>query len=213
MHRITPLSAFSQRGCQVQEEEVLVRRAQQQDQEALSQIFETYFDRLYKYVSSRILNRVEAEDVTQQVVLKVLQSLPRYQWRGMPFSAWLFRIARNMVIDYYRVRGKVKNVPLEAALCQNGDDPVKMAEQSLTLEEVHQAMSKLSESQQEVLRLRFAGELSVSEVAGVMGKSQGAVKALQHSAVVALRRIVVGDSREKVREEEYFPSFRRVPGA
>jgi RNA polymerase sigma-70 factor (ECF subfamily) len=196
MHRITPTLVFSQRGCQVHEEESLVRRAQQQDQEALSEIFEIYFDRLYSYMASRIGNRAEAEDMTQQVFLKVLQSLPRYRWRGMPFSAWLFRIARNLVIDYHRGQGRARTVPLETALCRDSDDPVQIAEQRLTLEEVNQALSQLSESQQDVIRLRFAGELSVAEVAGIMGKSEGAIKALQHSAMVALRRVLLVGERE-----------------
>ncbi len=175
----------------MQEEESLVRRAQQQDQEALSEIFEAYFDRLYRYVAFRINNRTEAEDVTQQVFVKVLQALPRYRWRGMPFAAWIFRIARNSIIDYHRKRRKTRELPLETALSQDGDDPAQIAEQNLVLEEVNQALSRLRESQQEVLRLRFAGELSVAEVARVMGKSEGAVKALQHSSLSALRRILM----------------------
>ena len=79
----------------MQNEESLVRRAQQHDHEAFAQLYEEYFDKIYRYVTLRIGNETEAEDVTQQVFLNALQSIPSFKWKGIPFSAWLFRIAHN----------------------------------------------------------------------------------------------------------------------
>jgi len=84
---------------QVQDEESLVRRAQQRDQEAFAQLYEENFDKIYRYVVLRIGSKTEAEDMTQQVFLNALQSISSFRWKGVPFSAWLFRIARNQVVD------------------------------------------------------------------------------------------------------------------
>ena len=213
MHRIIPDWLLAAGGCQVQEEESLVRRAQQQDQAALSEIFETYFGRLYRYVVLRIGDRAEAEDVTQQVFMKVLRSLPGYRWTGTPFSAWLFRIARNLVIDYHRSRRRTRELSREIVDSGDGRDPVQMAEDSLALDEVSRVFPMLTELQQEVLRLRFAGELSVAEAARAMGKTDGAVKALQHSAVDALRRILGEDNKRTNHGQEGRAGLRGVPGA
>ena len=171
----------------MQEEESLVRRAQQYDQEAFAQLYEEHFDKIYRYVTIRIGDRMDAEDVSQQVFIKVLQSISSFKWRGIPFSAWLFRIAHNQVIDYLRKK-KRATVPLDESLASSEDNPQLIAEQRLDIEQLVLAVQRLTEAQREVISLRFAGELPIAQVAEVMGKSQGAVKALQHSAIVALRK-------------------------
>ena len=171
----------------MQEEESLVRRAQQYDQEAFAQLYEEHFDKIYRYVTIRIGDRMDAEDVSQQVFIKALQSISSFKWRGIPFSAWLFRIAHNQVIDYLRKK-KRATVPLDESLASSEDNPQLIAEQRLDIEQLVLAAQRLTEAQREVISLRFAGELPIAQVAEVMGKSQGAVKALQHSAIVALRK-------------------------
>jgi RNA polymerase sigma-70 factor (ECF subfamily) len=130
--------------------------------------------------------------MTQQVFLNVLQSISAYKWKGMPFTSWLYRIAHNQVVDYLRKKSKRATVPLDESLPipAAGSDPKYEVERKVTIEEVAIAARKLTPAQQEVISLRFAGELSIGEVAGVMGKSEGAVKALQHSAIVALRKVL-----------------------
>jgi RNA polymerase sigma-70 factor (ECF subfamily) len=174
----------------VQDEESLVRRAQQRDQVALTQLYEENFDKIYRYIVLKIGDRTEAEDMTQQVFLNALKSISSFKWKGMPFSAWLFRIARNQVIDHVRKRSRKITVPLDESLVSGGSDPVQVTERKLEIEELALATKKLTKAQQEVISLRFAGELSVAEVARAMGKSEGAVKALQHSAIVALRKVL-----------------------
>ena len=173
------------------EEESLVRRAQQQDQQAFTQLYEEHFDKIYRYVALRMGDRVEAEDITQQVFLKALRSISTFRWKGIPFSAWLFRIAHNQVVDYLRKKTKQATVPIEDSVISSGNDPQLLIEQTWSIEQLISATRRLTEAQREVISLRFTSELPISQVAGIMGKSEGAVKALQHSAIVALRKVLV----------------------
>ena len=176
----------------MQDEESLVRQAQQRDQEAFSRLYEENFDKIYRYVVLRIGNKVEAEDMTQQVFVNALQSISSYKWRGVPFSAWLFRIAHNQVIDYMRKGKKQATVPLDESLVGHDSNPQQITERKLDIEQLLSATKQLTEAQREVISLRFTSELSGAQVAKVMGKSEGAVKALQHSAIVALRKTLSG---------------------
>lgn len=174
----------------MQDEQSLVRRAQQHDQAALTQIYEENFDRIYRYIVLKIGDRTEAEDMTQQVFLSVLKSISSYKWQGMPFTSWLYRIAHNQVVDFLRKKSRRAFVPLDESMPSMKDDPESAALQRLEIEGLALAAKKLTAAQREVISLRFAAELSVAEVARVMGKSEGAVKALQHSAIVALRKVM-----------------------
>lgn len=171
----------------MQDEETLVRQAQQHDQEAFGQLYEANFNKIYRYIVLRIGNETEAEDVTQQVFIKALQSISSFRWKGVPFSAWLFRIAHNQVIDYLRKKGKQATVYLNESL-SNDDNPQLATERKLDIEQLILATKHLTKAQREVICLRFTSELPTAQVAKVMGKSEGAVKALQHSAIVALRK-------------------------
>lgn len=175
----------------MQNEGSLVRRAQQRDPVALTQLYEENFDRIYRYIVLKIGDRTEAEDMTQQVFLNALKSISSFKWKGMPFSSWLYRIAHNQVVDYLRKKGKRATVPLDESMKAGNDDPGHAAERKTEIEELAAATQKLTRLQQEVISLRFGGELSVAEVAKVMGKSEGAIKALQHSAIAALRKVML----------------------
>ncbi len=184
----------------MQDEESLVQRAKQRDQKAFAQLYEEYFDRIYRYVALKIGDKTEAEDMTQQVFLKALQSISSFKWKGIPFSAWLYRIAHNQVVDYLR---KKKNRPatlLDDSLVSSNSDsnPQLMTERNLDIEQLLSATQRLTEAQREVISLRFAGELSTAQVAKIMGRSQGAIKALQHSAIVALRKALLVGNNEQV---------------
>lgn len=172
----------------MQDEESLVRRAQRGNEEAFVQLYEGYFNKIYRYIAIRVGNEMEAEDITQQVFLKALQSIGSFKWKGRPFSAWLFRIAHNQVVDYLRKKARRTTVPLDEMLVSVDHDPQEEIERELDLEQLASAMRYLTPAQREVISLRFTSELATAEVAKVMGKSQGAVKALQHSAIVTLRK-------------------------
>jgi RNA polymerase sigma-70 factor (ECF subfamily) len=176
----------------VQDEATLVQRAKQGDEEAFAQLYEDYFDKVYRYVTIKIGDKMEAEDITQQVFLKAIRSISSFKWRGVPFSAWLFRIAHNQVVDYFRKHKKKITVALEESMIVDDDgDPREMLDRKLDGERLAAASRNLTAAQQEVISLRFAGEMSIAEVARAMGRSEGAVKALQHSAIVSLRKILV----------------------
>jgi len=172
----------------VQNEESLVRRAQQHDQAAFAQLYEANFNKIYRYVALRIGNETEAEDVTQQVFINALKSISSFRWKGIPFSAWLFRIAHNQVVDYLRKKTRQATAPLDESLVSHDDNLQLATERKLDIEQLVSATRHLTQAQREVISLRFAGELPIAQVAKVMGKSQGAIKALQHSAIVALRK-------------------------
>jgi RNA polymerase sigma-70 factor (ECF subfamily) len=172
----------------VQGEESLIQRAKQHDQVALTQLYEENFDRIYRYIVLKIGDRTEAEDMTQQVFLNAIQSISSYNWKGMPFSSWLYRIAHNQIVDHFRKKSRRITVPLDESMPAIGDDPKHAVEQKIEIEEIVAATKGLTRAQQEVISLRFGGELSVAEVARTMHKSEGAVKAMQHSAIVALRK-------------------------
>ena len=180
----------------MQQEESLVRRAQGGEPEAFAQLYEAHFNKMYRYIALRVRNQADAEDLTQQVFLKALESIGSYRWRGMPFSSWLFRIAHNQVVDHFRKRRKEKTLPLDEARAVSSADPTLLAEQRLRLEQLAVAYEQLTEAQREVISLRLAGGLSVAETAKVMAKSEGAVKVLQHDALVKLRRILSSSNEE-----------------
>ncbi len=174
----------------MQDEQSRVRRAKEHDQIALTQLYEENFDKIYRYIVLKIGDRAEAEDMTQQVFLNALKSISSYKWKGMPFSAWLFRIAHNQVVDHYRRKSRSTTVPLDENIASGYDNPGREAERKMEIEEMNRATKQLTNAQQEVISLRFAGELSIAEVARVMRKSEGAIKALQHAAIISLRKIM-----------------------
>ena len=155
-------------------------------------MYEKYFDKIYRYIAVKVGDRMEAEDITQQVFLKAIKSISSFKWRGFPFSSWLFRIAHNQVVDYLRKKKKQATLALDDNVLTSKDNPEALLEQKLNLEQLATATKKLTSAQQEVISLRFAGELPIAQVAKVMGKSEGAVKALQHSAIVSLRKALMG---------------------
>jgi RNA polymerase sigma-70 factor, ECF subfamily len=178
----------------LQDENNLVQRAQKNDSQAFAEIYEAYFDKIYRYIAMRIRNEMEAEDLTQQVFMKVLHSISSYKSQGVPFSSWIYRIAHNQVVDFLRQHNKKATVDIEGLpLPDTADDPQHILEKEYAVGELKKAMQNLTESQREVLALRFTSEMPIAECAGIMGKSQGAIKALQHSAVQALRKALVGN--------------------
>jgi len=181
-------------GLEVHREEGLVRRAQRREPEAFGQLYEEHFDRIYRYVMLRVRNQEDAEDITQQVFLKALEKIGSYRWRGMPFASWLFRIAHNLVVDYWKKKSREKVVAVAPEeideMAASPNDPAALAELNFDMKQLAAACDRLTDGQREIISLRFAGGLSVAESAKVMGKSEGAVKVLQHAALVKLRRIL-----------------------
>ena len=167
---------------------------------ALADLYDDYFDKIARYIATHIGNRDDAEDLAGEVFLRALKSVASFKERGIPMGAWLFRIAHNLMVDHLRKWSKRKRVPLDEALTvADNSDPGEEAIQNIQFAEVQQAMVHLSPAQQEVVALRFAGGLSSAEVAQVMGRSNGAVRELQHAALKSLRRLLASDIKQDAR--------------
>ncbi len=184
----------------MQNEEGLVQRARQGDRQAFAALYEEHFDRIYRYIALRIEDRMEAEDMTQQVFLKALQSIHSYSMKGVPFSSWLYRIAHNQMVDHIRkVKARATFILDDEDRTAGEGNPESMVERSFDIERLLKAVKHLTDAQREVVSLRFVAEQPIAEVARIMGKSEGAIKSLQHSAIEALRRNMQVNADERSR--------------
>ncbi|MBE0479827.1 MAG: sigma-70 family RNA polymerase sigma factor [Dehalococcoidia bacterium] len=170
------------------DEEALAHAIRRGDADAWAGLYEDYFPRVYRYIAVRIKDRTEAEDLAGQVFLKAVEAGRSFTWRGAPVSSWLFRIARNQVIDYLRLRKYRQAVPLDNEVPGSGAGPDDLAAVACELARLVQAIGELTGAQRDVIELRFTAGLPTAEVARVLGKSPSAVKAMQHSALESLRR-------------------------
>lgn len=172
-------------------EREIVDAAREGDEAALAELYSRYFPRVYRYILARMGNPYDAEDLTEEVFLRVLDAIDRFQWREAPFSAWLFRIAHNAVISQRRKEGaRGRSSPLSEALPVDSQGPEDMVETRLALNEVMKAAETLPEAQRRVISLRFAAGLSVAETARAMDKGEGNVKVIQHKAITKLREML-----------------------
>jgi len=172
-------------------ERAIVDAAKAGDEAALAELYSLYFPRVYRYILARMGNPYDAEDLTEEVFLRVLDAIERFQWREAPFSAWLFRIAHNAVISQRRKDGaRGRSSPLSEALPVDSQGPEEMVENRLALNEIMKAAETLPEAQRRVISLRFAAGLTVAETARAMGKGEGNVKVIQHKAIAKLREML-----------------------
>ena len=172
-------------------ERPLVDAARAGDEAALSELYTLYFPRVYRYILARTGNTYDAEDLAEEVFIRVLDAIERFQWREAPFSAWLFRIAHNAVISQRRKDGaRGRPAPLTEGLSVGSQGPAELVENRLVLNEVMRAAQGLPDAQRQVISLRFAAGLSVAETARAMGKGEGNVKVIQHKAIAKLREML-----------------------
>lgn len=179
---------------QPDDERSWVEKARTGDAEAIGVLYERYFERIYRYVYLKVSDPVEAEDITEQVFLKVIEAISGFQWQGSSFASWLYRIAHNQVVDTLRQHSRRPQVPLEPlgdALPSEGKDPHFYAEQSDFRDHLRDAMTELTDLQAQVINLKFGAGLSNAEVADVLQRSEGAVKALQYSALQNLHKLMM----------------------
>jgi RNA polymerase sigma-70 factor, ECF subfamily len=170
----------------------LIERVRKGDQDAARTLYERYFDRIYNYVYARLGRAEDAEDLAIDTMTRSLTRLDQFQDQGVAFSSWVYKIAHNATIDHYRRHGKVTLVSLEQATLPQSADPSELAVEQLSNEDLRIALRALTDEQQQVLILRFFQDLTAAQVAGIMGKSVGAVQALQHRALSSLERTLQG---------------------
>jgi RNA polymerase sigma-70 factor (ECF subfamily) len=167
----------------------LVERAQKGERQALEELYLLHFDRIYSYLHMSVGNRHDAEDITTQVFLRMLESIGKFRWQAAPFSAWLFRIAHNLAMDHFRARRRWQ--PEEDVPEQPGEEEPSaetMAMQSIGRQSMLELIENLSGEQQQVLTLKFVFNFPNGDVATILGKTEGAIKSLQHRALVSLQK-------------------------
>jgi RNA polymerase sigma-70 factor (ECF subfamily) len=176
---------------QAQSDRQIVDAARAGDEQALSELYLLYFPRVYRYILARTGNQYDAEDLAEEVFMKVLEAIDRFQWREAPFSAWLFRIAHNALISKRRKEtSRGKSTQLTDVYATDADGPEILVESRLAVREVMAAAEKLPEAQRQVIALRFGAGLTVAETARAMGKGDGNVKVIQHKAIAKLREMM-----------------------
>jgi RNA polymerase sigma-70 factor (ECF subfamily) len=168
--------------------ERLVQQAKNGDADAFAEIFDHYHEPIYRYVASRVRRPLDAEDLTQSVFVKALEALPRYEVRGIPFGGWLFRLARNAVIDFVRTRHEHADLEIVHERLTDDPTPDEIIVTRDQIDEVSAALAALTAEQRDAIALRFFGGLSAREAAEAMGKQEGTVRGLQFRAIAALRR-------------------------
>ena len=175
------------KGSDNQQEEQLLIEAAQQDPSRFAELYELHFERVYAYIARRVRERSAAEELTSHVFHQALANLGKFKWRGAPFAAWLFRIAANSIADRAQrlLRESVREPALQASALVAGPEP--NLEQIETLARVYRLVDELPWDQRYVIRLRFAEEKSIREIAQKLSRSEGAIKQLQFRALQNLR--------------------------
>ncbi|MBI5030927.1 MAG: sigma-70 family RNA polymerase sigma factor [Chloroflexi bacterium] len=159
------------------------------DAPTFARLYSYYVDKIFKYVYNKIGKSVEAEDLTAQVFMKAWQAIGRYRRTEYPFSAWLFKIAHNLVVDYFRTRREVLSIERLPFEIDAGNDSLDMmAQRTLTAADLRKAIAQLTEAQRQVIVLKFLEGYSTEETARIISKDKGAVRALQHRALLALKQ-------------------------
>ena len=168
--------------------ERFVEAAKDGDPEAFGALFDHFYAPVYRYVASRVGRPSDAEDLAQLVFVKALEALPRYELRGVPFGGWLFRLARNVVIDHVRTRREHVTLDIIVQQSTEDDGPDELAALRQDMDSVAFALRRLTPEQREAIQLRFFAGLSAREAAIAMGRQEGTVRGLQFRAIAALRR-------------------------
>jgi RNA polymerase sigma-70 factor (ECF subfamily) len=173
----------------------LLERAGKNDAVALAEIYDRYAEPIYRYLYRYLGDAVQAEDLTGEVFLKLLQVLNTRRAPRERLQGWLYRVAHNLAMDYFRQQSKGTTVSLDEEWVAGGDPPSLVVEKRQTQQRLRAAVRRLTADQQQVILLRFGEGLRLAEVGQLMGKSEGAVKILQHRAVNRLRRFLDREER------------------
>jgi RNA polymerase sigma-70 factor (ECF subfamily) len=178
----------------VRDEASLLERAKEYDPSALGEIYDRYCVRIHNYIYRRVGNAHLAEDLTAEVFVRMLQAARSDKFARTSLSAWLYRIAHNLVVDHFRSQPQWEVQPWDEGLRAAVDDPTVAIEAELAQQGLRAALSHLTQEQQQVIVLRFGEGLSAPQIAEILDTSEGAVRALQHRALASLRRVMKRES-------------------
>jgi RNA polymerase sigma-70 factor (ECF subfamily) len=169
----------------------LVERAANGSFGAFGELYSIYLDQIYRYVFYQVRDKMAAEDLTEEIFLKAWEAIGRYKQKSLAFSAWLYRIAHNHVVDYFRTRRQ--HVALDELMPAASGNPAQEAEEKLMQQELAQAISYLPPEQKQIIILKFIEGLDNQEIAQIMRKRQGAIRVMQMRALTALRQILTSE--------------------
>lgn len=168
----------------------LVLRAIRRDPDAFGELYDRYVDGIYRYLAFRVRNPTDAEDLAEQVFLRAWQAIESYRPTGRPFSAWLYSIARNLVIDHFRAARPNAELPEDTLAPAGFAEPATILDQTLAMDRFRESLQKLTSDQQQVIILRFIEGLGYEDVAEAIGKTSGTVRVIQHRALAKLRQLL-----------------------
>jgi RNA polymerase sigma-70 factor (ECF subfamily) len=170
-------------------EDLVLSRAAQGDGEAFGLLYERYVERIYNYIYYRIGSVYDAEDLTERVFMRALRHITRYRDRGVPFTAWLYRIAHNLVANWHRDNSRRKEIPLDDGILtpSHGEHPETELLISEERERLMVVIRRLPPDRQQLLILKFVEHFSNAEIGQIMGRTEGAVKSLYHRTLLAIR--------------------------
>lgn len=168
----------------------LLERAREYDAQALAEIYDRYAEPIYRYLYRYVGDAAQAEDLASEVFLRLLQVLGTYRAPRDRLQGWLYRVAHNLAMDSFRQASKGATLSLDEGLVAAGDSPPSIVEKRQDQQQLRMAISQLTPDQQQVILLRFGEGFKIAEVSRLMGKSEGAVKVLQHRAVKRLRKLL-----------------------
>lgn len=173
-------------------DDALIRRAQALDPGALAELYDRHFDGIYRYLYTRVRHQADAEDLTEQVFLKMVDSIQRYRPRGVAFSSWLYRIAHNLLVDRYRRSGRdALELTYQVRDTRPHADPAGLLQNSEDRMQLRDAIRRLTPEQQRVITMRFIDNLDISEIARLMRRRPGAIHSMQHRALASLYRFLL----------------------
>ncbi len=177
---------------EIQDEKKLLKLASQGNKEAFGLLYENYVDRIYNYVYYRTGNVHDAEDLTARVFQRAMKHITKYQDRGVPFSAWLYRIAHNLVVNWHRDRSRKKEIAITEAMAipSKHKHPEAALQQNEAQDALLRLIRRLPPDRQQLLILKFVEHYSNAEIGEIMGRSEGAVKSLYHRTLLSLRQHV-----------------------
>ncbi|MBN1287159.1 MAG: sigma-70 family RNA polymerase sigma factor [Anaerolineae bacterium] len=188
------------------EDEARLIAQAKEDAEAFGALYERYVERIYNYVYYRVGNQQDAEDLVARVFYRALANIDNYEDRGVPFSAWLYRIAHNLVANWHRDRSRRNIVPLDDLIIAGAVDgmPEAVAESQEEHARLIEAVRRLSPDRQQVLILKFVERLSNVEIGGIMDRTEGAVKSLYHRTLITLRDALTLPAAEPKKKRRWF---------
>ncbi len=174
--------------------DILISKIKGGDRESFGKLYDLFLDRVYRFIYYRVNRREDAEDLTEQIFVKVFEGLPEYQDAGLPFEAWLFRVARNHLIDFYRTHKS--HAPLDVAI-ETANDSASLLDQldiKLTMENVRESLKKLPDSYREIIILKFIDDRDNEEISKILDKPVAHIRVLQNRAIKALKKIIYGQN-------------------